>query len=271
MQLSFDENPFLAQFPALILSNFVMSTSSDSGPFENDLPSSAGVMRKFLPHLARGAASGMELKYLDCSWSDVDMGTSVTGSNGELDPETGCTGCISVPAQGDGESQRDGRQYVIKEVSFSGLVHVQPYPNRADPLSMTGYFLAIVLDTQANGATIVSENVFICPGGTSYAMLPEPLRNLKQINRYVVLDSKYIDPLGVYCGRDIVEPPTNSCVPQVSPTIKLHWSGDIVCNSTGDTANISSAADNAIHIIAYSSQPALFASFYGKSRIRFLG
>lgn len=68
--------------------------------------------------LAAGLCLGIETKFLDTAWNGVAINASTDGAGGELQPSTGCTDCISVPAQGDGESQRDGRKYCVKSIFF---------------------------------------------------------------------------------------------------------------------------------------------------------
>lgn len=197
------------------------------------------------------------------------MNASTDGSSGELQPSSGCTSALSVPAQGDGESNRDGRKYTIKSVWVSGIVSTSALADAGDSADFSGYYFALVLDTQANGATIVSENVFVNPGDGGGQMLPKPLRNLQNSKRYVVLDSCYISPGGAYGITDGTS--TASLSNQVAPEMNLSWNGSIVCDSIGTTANVSSASDNAIHLIGYAGSTSLTPVFRGKSRMRFVG
>lgn len=169
---------------------------------------------------------------------------------------------------GDGESNRDGRKYVIKSVWVSGLIDSTALQDQADMTEMQGWFFALVLDTQANGATIVSENVYINPSTSALAMVPQPLRNLQNSKRYRVLASQYVCPSGAMAGTDGAS--TNSINLQVAPTVSLSWKGNIICDSTGTTADVASASDNAIHLLAYrAGNPQ--GTFTGKSRMRFIG
>lgn len=185
-----------------------------------------------------------------------------------MQPSSGCTGCISVPAQGDGESNRDGRKYCIKSIWVSGAIDSTALEDQANATEMQGWFFALVLDTQANGATIVSEQVYTNPGDNALNMLPQPLRNLQNSKRYRVLDSKYIDPKAAFMGTDGTN--TNTINLQVAPTVSLSWRGNIICDSTGTTADVASASDNAIHLLAWrTGNPQ--GTFRGKSRMRFVG
>lgn len=224
--------------------------------------------RAYGPNWRTGGFLGLELKFLDTAWDQVTMNQSSDGSAGELQPSTGCTNCISVPAQGDGESQRDGRKYTIKSVYFSGAIDVGALSDQADVAEIGGYYFALVLDTQTNGAAINSEDVFINPSTQTVAMLPQPLRNLQNSKRFRILDSKYVRAGGAYSGTDGIN--TLSLSPQIKPTVTLSWKGNLVCDSIGTTANVSSASDNSLHIIAFKSDGNV-TSFSGKCRVRFMG
>lgn len=210
-----------------------------------------------------------ELKFLDCAWNSVAINTSTDGSSGEVQPSSGCTSALSVPAQGDGESQRDGRKYTLKSVWLSGIVSTTQITGTSNTQDLAGFFFALVLDTQANGETIVSENVYVNPSTNSAAMMPQPLRNLQNSKRFKVLASQYIPPGGAYTGNDAAG--TFSLSNQTQPNVSLSWKGNIVCDSIGTTANVSSASDNAIHLVAYASNTALTPVFVGKARVRFVG
>lgn len=209
-----------------------------------------------------------ELKYLDCAWNGVALGTAVDASSAEVMPSSGCTDCISVPAQGDTEIQRDGRKYTLKSVWLSGTLDSSALPDQADAIEDRGCYFALVLDTQTNGAAVNSEDVFINPGTSTANLVPQPLRNLKNSKRFRILDSVYVPPGGMYAFTDGTA--TGSCGNQIAPVINLSWKGSIVCDSKNTTANVTSASDNSISLIAYNAGGTTKV-FYGKSRVRFTG
>ncbi len=220
-------------------------------------------------NLRTGGFLGLERKFLDCVWNSVVINTSTDGSGLELQPTSGCTNAISIPGQGDGEQQRDGRKYTLKSAWFSGVVSTTQLQDQADVIDFHGYFFAMVLDTQANAATLVSENVYINPGSTGVNLLPQPLRNLQNSKRYRILDSKYVPVGGAYAGTDGAS--TSTISNQVSPRINLSWSGTLICDSVGTNADVASASDNAIHILALAGGTGLTPVMIGKSRVRFYG
>jgi len=216
-----------------------------------------------------GGFQGLEKKFLDCAWNGVAINVSTDGSGGELQPSTGCTSCISCPAQGVGESQRDGRKFTMTSLYFSGIVDTTAAVDQADAVDFAGYFFALVWDSQVNGAATDSENVYVNPSDSGGAMLPQPLRNLQFTKRYKVLASSYVEPGGAYSSTDGTN--TSSLVNQTRPCVTLSWRGQIVVETTGTTANVSAVADNALHILAFTANTVLTPLFTGKSRLRFVG
>jgi len=225
--------------------------------------------RRRASNVRSGGYLGVESKFLDCAWNVVTMSASTDGSGGELAPSTGCTGALSVPGQGDGESQRDGRQYCITNVYLSGVVNTTANANASDPIEGLGYYFALVLDTQANGATIVSENVFTNPSNNANAMLPQPLRNLQYSKRFRILDRVYVPAGGLVSMTDGAN--TSSINVQDAPTFTLSWRGKILCDTSGTTADVAGATDNAIHLIGFAGSTTYTPTVIAKSRVRFVG
>lgn len=216
-----------------------------------------------------GGYMGKELKFLDCAWNGVSVDTSTTGGGGEMQPSAGSINCLSCPAAGTGESQRLGRTYRIKNAFVSGVISTSPDGDRDDVVSIPGYFVALILDTQANKATIISSDIYVNPTSSVLGMLPSGLRNLQNTNRFRVLDSKYITCGGAYAGNDTAI--TQTVAVQRTPIFSLSWKGDIKVECVGTDANVSSVSDNAMHIVAYAGSTTFTPLFIGKSRIRYTG
>lgn len=229
-----------------------------------------GGNRRRYANYRTGGFMGLELKFLDTAWNSVAVGNSTDGSGGEMQPSSGCTNALSVPAQGDGESQRDGRKYTIKSIWVSGSVDIPLIQDQVDTNDLPNYFFALVLDTQANGATVVSENVYVNPTTQTAAMLPQPLRNLQNSKRYQILAHQTVMSGGAYAMADGVS--TSSISTQHKSLLNLSWKGNLICDSTGTTADVASASDNAVHLVGYCDQitPGQ-PTFLGKCRVRFMG
>lgn len=102
-----------------------------------------------------GGLLGMELKYFDAHKPFVV--TTNTWAGGELDPAANCLGC---PTQGSGASNRDGSRIVVKSIQINGTVQRYVGQDKADTRAGSVVQLALVMDTQANGATLNAEDVY---------------------------------------------------------------------------------------------------------------
>lgn len=212
-----------------------------------------------------GGFMGIEKKFYD---TGLDSGALVapTGAAGaEFDPATVAT--ISAPAQGDGESNRDGRQIALKSAQINGLISVPVQANQTatDVAPVVSIFL--VLDTQTNGAQLNSEDVFTNPAGVANTAWA-PFRNLQYAKRFRVLSHKVVRipmPQITYDGTNIeqggVQVPFTMYVPLKN----------LVVNFTGTTAGVSNVTDNSLHVIAYASNISLAPTINYNARVRFVG
>lgn len=234
-------------------------------------------MLKRSPKLAQGRRRsllrtaglfGIESKYLDVYGSLVAMGSPVDCSGGEIQPEGGCTGCLSAPAQGDSGQSRDGRKIKVTKCFVTGEIYAAALQDQADALPAPTVFVALVMDTQANGATVVSEQVFTNPNDTALTNCM-PLRNMGYTSRYKVLAHKTITLAPVTIGTDGAN--TLSQIAQ-QKGFTLSWIGDMpVTFGTGTNADIANVTDNALHLIAFNNMTQWSCVLSFNSRIRFVG
>lgn len=224
--------------------------------------------------LRSGGYLGLEHKFIDSGHANQAISVASDATGGELQPNVGCVGCISAPAQGDGESARDGRKYTITDIEIRGLAFTQasgPTQTAAAPPVMRFY---MVLDKQANGATINSEDVFenhIATSGMNAAGLA---RNLENIERFDILDEVVVTPppplpftYQINTGTTNV---TSTAVTAGVP-FRLAWSGRMTVNMAGTTADVANVRDNAVHFIGFASNSIYVASVSWEARCRFLG
>lgn len=210
---------------------------------------------------------GIELKFLDTYASSLAIPAPTDCAGGEMQPEGGCTGCLSAPAQGDGEQNRDGRKIVIKNAYVEGTLTSNTLQDQADVVAAPIVYVALVLDTQANGATVVSEQVFTNPNDQA-SVNASPLRNLEYSSRYRVLAHKVLNMSPVQLFNDGAA--TTSAV--VTPrNFKLGWSGDLPVTFTGTTADVANVTDNALHVIAFATDATYTPYISYNARVRFVG
>lgn len=233
---------------------------------------------KYLP--APFVGPSVEYKYLDCNFDTISISNSGGPSGINVLPTDGCVDAISVPAQGDSPTERDGRQFVIHSAHFSGAITWLPNQDNHDPVYYSPIYFAMVLDTQTNGIKPDTETIYFNPSSSALNLLPKPLRNLLFIKRYKILDCKVVYPRGVYQQNDTQVPAnsgtssypmTSSNTVQVLPTVSLNWKGRIPCIANGITADVASASDNSISIVAFTGTSTGTPRIHGKSRIRFTG
>lgn len=215
-----------------------------------------------------GGFLGIELKFLDAELTGAPILATTDATGGIQSPTGGSTGCLSAPADGNGEENRNGRKYTIKSCFVTGFISSSVLQDAADVLSPPTVFVAIVQDKQSNGATAASQNIFANSTGSS-TINAYPHRNLQFSERFKVLNSKTITPGVVTATTDGAN--TSSVMLPGKP-FKLSWKGNMPVNCNGGTtANITSIVDNSIHLVAYATTTNYTPTLNYRSRIRFVG
>lgn len=226
----------------------------------------AAVSMRRGPTARRLASMGIETKFIDTGLVSSALAGAATTINGEQDPTTLNT--ISAIAIGDTESSRDGRTCTLKSVQVKGVIREPFLEGVTSPLNENGYFVAVVLDTQSNGAQLNSEDVFDNPSGSNI-VTDQPMRNLQFINRFIVLWSK-----------SFTRPARDGTVTNL-PTAEYNASGvtfsmykklNVPVHFTLTTAAMAAIADNSLHVISWCRISAVLAPEISYSaRVRFVG
>ncbi len=210
-------------------------------------------------------ALGVELKFYDKALVGGVVTAPTDATGGEHDPSA--TVLLNTVVQGDDGSNRDGRQIVMKHISLRGNIStaIQLDQTALDQAPMI--FVALVLDTQTNGATIASENVFTNPGANSL-LAAQPFHNLKFSKRFRVLKAlTFALPMAI-AAHDA----TNI---EVAGTI-IPWTmfvdlKDIVVNYSAASETVVNITDNSLHVIAYATSTGTTPLINYNSRLRFVG
>lgn len=191
-----------------------------------------------------GGYLGIENKFIDTFRTGATLGVAWAG--GEEDPTENCLNAI---AQGDGESNRDGRKCTLTQLNIQGRVLFNP------AASDDARFVRVIVvwDTQTNGAQLNAEDVMDDGANKS-----QQFRNLQFAKRFRVLaDLKFM--FNQFEGSKIQEQTFN--VYKKLPNIQ------VIHNGT--TGTVSTVTDNSIHIIACASGTLCTLTY--NSRIRFVG
>ena len=181
-----------------------------------------------------------EVKFLDQTKSATLVVATNTGA--ELDPAT--TNCLNAVPQGDDQSSRDGRKYQIRAIHVNGVFYRQNRNGQAEVGDANYVTVALVQDTQTNGAQCQSEEVFTSPGVAAL-----PFLNLTNSKRFRVLyRATIVVPPGPasYDGTDLET--GGSAVP-----FSIHKQCNIIVNCTGTSGNITDISDNSLHLMAFRS------------------
>lgn len=222
--------------------------------------------RRRVANLRTGGFLGMERKFYDTTKIGSALTTSVDGSGGEHDPAT--VNCISAPAQGDGEQNRDGNRIVIYSADVTGVIQIDKQANQTATDNAPMVTVALVLDKQTNGAQLNSEDVYTNPANDAIVSATL-LRNLQYSSRFQVLKMTEVDfatPSMTFDGSNIEQCGQHR-------RFRLHWKGMLPVQFKGGAtgAGISGVNDNSLHVIAYTSSPDAAPSISYLARIRFRG
>ncbi len=213
----------------------------------------------------QGGFLGQELKFYDTALIGSALTAPTDSSSGEHDPSA--TIVLNSVVQGDGESQRDGRRITMKSIFVRGQVIVPVQTNQTGSDPATTIFIALVLDTQTNGATIASENVF--DNQSQDALLAASgMRNLQFSTRFRVLKSLRFTLQNPNLSWD----GTNMEVQGIQRPFQLGANlGNLGVVYNGTTESVANITDNSLHIIAYCNSTTLAPTINYNARLRFMG
>lgn len=205
-----------------------------------------------------GGFLGMELKFIDSGRTNL----ALTSSWQRIDPSTPAgLNSLTPIAEGTGESDRDGRKCLIKAMYIHGQVSWDEITTMDQPGAVR---LALVLDTQTNGAALTAADVYTNQAGQQI----NSFRDLQNTSRFKVLKEIWITPPGVAGnseGNGTNMTGGGAYLPFVMHcplNLKQHWSG-----TTGAVSNI---VDHSLHLLALYGGTRTCQIQYS-ARARFLG
>jgi hypothetical protein len=216
-------------------------------------------------NLRTGGFLGIEKKFYDTTGSATAIASPTDASGGLLDP---VSGALNTMVQGDGQSQRDGRQVRMVSIQVKGVVQIptQAAENVTDIMPCVSIY--IVLDTQTNGAQLNTSNVFTNPSGSAVTAATI-YRNLQFSKRFRILKHKIIRLPMATMASDAVG--TFGISGSNVPFECYKKLGYMQVNYTGTTENISNITDNSLHIVAFSSNNSMNPALIYNSRLRYVG
>lgn len=214
-----------------------------------------------------GGYEDMENKFIDGEREESNISASWAGS--ELDPFTPVNSlALSAVAQGDGESQRDGRVYYINSCHLKGYLSRDPVAGGAAPSADMLVRLVLYWDTQTNSAQSQGEEVMLPVGGGDDI---QSFRNLQNSKRFIVLkDKTYRVPASMANVGDSTTATFSQGKILIPFSMNKKFKKPIKVRCTGTTQNVSSISDNSLHLIGVCST-GNGAQISYVSRVRFSG
>lgn len=203
---------------------------------------------------------GRELKFLDSYRAPAAFTTTWSA----MSPSTGVTDCLTMPAQGDGESNRDGRHYYIHGIYIRGTIQRAVVEADTAPPIQEHARIVLVWDSQTNATAVTATSVMDNGAGVDL----NSFRNLQNSKRFKILYDKIfkINPQIVNEGA------VNSFAAQgwaqhfkINKTFKT----PIPVNCVATTAAVASCSDNSINMIGVASSTDITLTY--DCRVRFTG
>lgn len=213
-----------------------------------------------------GQLLSIEKKFYDQKLINAALTSPADATGGEHNPSA--TISLNTVVQGDGESNRDGRQIVMKSVTVKGNILVPAQTTQTVLDVATTVFIALVQDTQTNGALLNSEDVFTNPGANAQTAT-QVFRNLKFIKRFKVLKVVQLE----------LPQPESQQVSSGAIVVggyQVPWSlfkslANVKVNYSSTSESIVNIVDNGLNIVAWCSNTSTAPAISYHSRLRFLG
>lgn len=209
---------------------------------------------------------GIEKKFVDYNSGGV---INVSDDWNFHDPAA--ASCVNAVAQGDGESQRDGKNYEMLSFHLRGRVKLKHIDGAAD-LNDSSHVVrvAIVLDTMANGSQGSATNIFLTAGAAGRNI--HSFRNLEYSARYRVFWDKTFVLNTLAAAREGTTFDQGEVTKMFSANITIPKKYANV-GTTGTTATVSVIQNNALHIVATSDSAASPSrcTLQYECRLRYIG
>jgi len=222
-------------------------------------------------NLRTGGLLSIETKFLDVGLNTAySLTQSSDATSGEIQPDINCIGCLNAPQQGDTSSMRDGKQITMKSILLMGSIVIANQVNQGAGDSACTIFLALVMDTQTNGMTINSEDVYTNPSTNTNTMVV-PFRNMSNTGRFKVLKTKTIVLPQAYFSYDGTNLEQAGYTRPFKMSYKWPMGQRVNFKTDSTTANVAGIIDNSVHLVGWVDKTGLAPTINFQSRLRFVG
>lgn len=187
----------------------------------------------------------IEKKFLDTA-VNASIGGTITGS--ESDPAL--LNCINGVAQGNGESEREGRLCKWYSLEIRGHITFDALSGSGTILTQGYARIVVLIDTQSNGAQFNAEDVLRNEGIAGALSINAP-RNIEFEQRFKILKD-FIVKQGPM--DSISESATQNRTGGQLKTFRcFHRLAGWKSTHTGTGGSISSVTDNSLHVMAFTT------------------
>lgn len=209
---------------------------------------------------------GIEHKFFDTSLVSSSISGNAGMTSGRRDPLT--INCLSSPAQGDKAFNRDGKRIMVESIQIQGEISI-PSQSGLSILDVNPtVFIALIQDTQTNGAPLDSEDVFTNPS-VNGILVSSPLKNLLSGNRFITHKVWTFNPaVAAAATNDVADVLMMGQNIPFSVFKKLQMLVDFNGGVTADVANV---VNNSLHLVAFINDGSWAATINYNARIRFVG
>lgn len=217
---------------------------------------------------------GMETQYCDFYSGFQNINSPVDATTGRIDPTSSSGGATPGSFvgvwQGDGPYQRTGMKISLKSIELEFTISTLQKLAVANPLNSPSFFVALVLDTQTNGAAATSELVYQNPSSNNTAAC-NPLRNMSYTERFKVLKKMQISWPPISNTQNGAGNYSVSGDQRTFRMFKKLRGLQVKYLSGSTTGQITQVVDNSIFLIAYTTDTTTTPNICFNARIRFYG
>lgn len=209
-----------------------------------------------------GGNPQIEKKFLDSSRASMPITSPTDASGAQMDPTTLLA--LNSLVQGTSQSTRVGNKIYVLNCYVKGSVRILKEVNQVAADQTCQIFVALVKDTQTNGAQLNSQDVFVNTSAAAFGC-PSPMRNLLFHKRFKILkqDTFTLKPSTLsYDGTNLEQGGDSK---DFEWFCKLNMPVEFKANA-GTVADI---VDNSLHLIAFASGQEGSPELTYNARIRF--
>ena len=227
--------------------------------------------RKFVPRTAGWIQAG-EMKHYDAELPATAIPASTNWTGTEFPPtvsDSGSDDAIFSPDSGGGSTQRLGKKCTVYKIKIKGLINVPAQANQTAADNGTAVRVALVQDTQTNGAQAQGESIFKAPTTVTALQALTSFQDKNFFGRFKVLKDKtfHIQPPNKsYDGTNIE---VGGCI------IPFKWNitfkKPVVVNLQTGQGSLSSIVDNGWTVYANCTDTGLAPTLTYSSRVSFKG